>query len=233
MFQVYKNPPLYYLDDYTFPNPYEEYEDGFAGASPDLAPERLLNGYSKGFFPWYQSEDGMFHWYNVDKRMILYTNQVKKTKKLLQKLRSDNWDFRINTNFEKVIKNCATIKRPFHHGESWISEDFQKAYINLHKLGYAISVESYFKGELVGGFYGVGIGKYFSGESMFAKKSDASKLALIYFCKICKENEIEWIDSQSGSEHLERMGAVKIDKTEFIPMLEKAIKGKKDDSKNS
>jgi len=223
LFQIYKNPPLYYLDDYNFPNPYEEFEDGFVGASPDLNPERLLNGYANGFFPWYQSEDGMFHWYNVNKRMILYTDKIKKTKKLLQKLRSKNWEFKINTNFEGVIKNCATIKRPNHHGSSWISDDFINAYTNLYKLGFALSVESYFKGELVGGFYGVGIGSYFSGESMFAKKSDASKLALIYFCDICQNNGIEWIDCQSGSEHLERMGAIQIDKKEFIPMLEKVI----------
>jgi len=227
MFKIYNKPPLYFLDDFTFPNPYEEFEDGFVGASPDLHPQRILNGYSKGFFPWYQADDGMFHWYNIDKRMILYTNKVKKTKKLLQKLRSKNWEFRINTNFEEVIKNCATIKRNYSNGKSWISEDFIEAYTNLYQLGYALSVESYFKGELVGGFYGVGIGKYFSGESMFAKKSDASKLALIYFCELCEDNGIEWIDCQSGSEHLERMGAVKIDKREFIPMLETSIKGDK------
>jgi leucyl/phenylalanyl-tRNA--protein transferase len=227
MIRVSKTPPLYYLDDYEFPNPYEKFEDGFVGASNDLDPERLLKGYSKGFFPWYQSEDGLFHWFNIDKRMILYTNQVKKTKKLLQKLRSNNWDFRINTNFKDVIKNCATIKRPIHHGESWITPEFIEAYTKLNELGFTLSVESYFKGELVGGFYGVGIANYFSGESMFAKKSDASKLALIYFCEVCEDNGIKWIDCQSGSEHVMRMGAVKIDKIEFIPMLEKSIKGKK------
>jgi len=217
--------PLYFFDDYKFPSPYEEFLDGLAGASADLHPKRLLNGYSKGFFPWYQAEDGMFHWYQIPKRMILYTDKVKKTKNLNKKLRSKNWEFKINSNFEEVIKNCATIKRPSHMGGSWISEDFINAYTELHRLGYAMSVESYYQGELVGGFYGVGIGKYFSGESMFAKKSDASKLALIYFCDLCQDNEIEWIDCQSGSEHLMRMGAEMIPKTKFIPMLEKAIKG--------
>jgi len=218
--------PLYFFDDLQFPNPYEEFLDGLAGASPDLQPQRLLNGYSKGFFPWYQAEDGMFHWYQINKRMILYTDKVTKTKNLNKKLRSKNWDFRINTNFENVIRNCSTIQRPKHMGGSWISEDFINAYTNLHKLGYAMSVESYFQGELVGGFYGVGIGKYFSGESMFAKKSDASKLALIYFCDLCQDNDIKWIDCQSGSEHLMRMGAEIIPKTTFLEMLEIAVKGK-------
>ena len=219
--------PLYFFDDYKFPNPYEEFQDGLAGASNDLHPQRLLNGYSQGFFPWYQSENGMFHWYQLDKRMILYTDKVTRTKNLNKKLRSKNWEFSINQRFEDVIKNCATIKRPAHMGDgTWISEDFIKAYTNLHKLGYALSVEAYYKGELVGGLYGVGIRKYFSGESMFALKSDASKLALIYFCDLCQENDIKWIDCQSGSEHLMRMGAEIILKTEFLEKLEIAIKGK-------
>jgi len=224
MFKIESDYPLYYLDDFEFPNPYEEYLDGLVGASPDLHPQRLLNGYSKGFFPWYQAEDGLFYWYQIPQRMILYTDQVRKTKNLLKKLRSKNWEFKINTNFQEVIKNCSTIKRPSHMGDSWITQDFIDAYTQLHKLGFAMSVESYYQGELVGGFYGVGIGKYFSGESMFAKKSDASKLALIYFCDVCIDNEIEWIDCQSGSEHLMRMGATKIPKTEFLEKLQKATK---------
>ena len=224
MYKVDDDYPLYFLDDFEFPNPYENFCDGLAGASNDLHPQRLLNGYSKGFFPWYKTQEGSFHWYNIDKRMILYTDKVKKTKNLNKKLRSQNWDFSINQEFEAVIENCATIKRPIHMGDgTWISEEFKEAYTNLHKLGYAISVESYYKGELVGGLYGVGIGKYFSGESMFAQKSDASKLALIYFCELCYENGIKWIDCQSGSEHLQRMGAEIIPKTQFLDMLQKAI----------
>jgi leucyl/phenylalanyl-tRNA--protein transferase len=219
--------PLYFLDTYDFPNPYEDFLDGLVGASEDLHPQRLLNGYSQGFFPWYQAEDGLFHWYQIDPRMILYTNQVKKTKNLKKKLRSKNWSFSINQRFEDVIKNCATIKRPKHMGEgTWINKNFMEAYINLHELGFAISVESYYQGELVGGLYGVGIGKYFSGESMFALKSDASKLALIYFCDLCYENGIEWIDCQSGSEHLMRMGAIQIPKYQYLELLQKTIKGK-------
>ena len=227
MYKVYDNPPLYFLDNYDFPDQNENYENGFAGASRDLDPQRLLNGYSKGFFPWYQAEDGMFHWYLPSYRMILKTDEVKKTKNLRKKLRSDNWDFSINQHFKEVITNCATITRPHHMGGNWISKEFIKYYTQLHELGFGISVESYYKGELVGGFYGVGIGKYFSGESMFAQKSDASKLALLYFCDLCVENGIEWIDCQTGTEHLERMGAKKITKTTFLEMLDKAIKGKK------
>ena len=228
MYKVYNYPPLYYLDNYEFPSPYENFENGFAGASPDLHPQRILNGYSNGFFPWYQAEDKMFHWYIPNYRMILYTDKVKTTKNLRKKMRSQNWDFKINSNFSEVIENCATIKRPKHMGDRWISEDFIQSYTELHKLEYALSVETYFKGELVGGFYGIGIGKYFSGESMFAKKSDASKLALIYFCELCQEHNINWIDCQSGTEHLERMGAEKISKQKFLEMLNQTIKEKND-----
>jgi len=224
MIKVNDNPPMYLLDDFNFPSPYEDFEDGFVGASYDLHPKRLLEGYSKGFFPWYQDESGMFHWFVLNERMLLKTDEVKTTKKLRQKLRSKKWDFRINTNFDKVIRNCANVKRKYEDG-TWISEDFIEAYTKLYKLGFVISVESYYEGELVGGFYGVAIGKYFSGESMFHLKSDASKLALIYFCDILKENGVKYIDCQVPSEHLASMGGKIYKKEEFIPIIQNAAKG--------
>jgi leucyl/phenylalanyl-tRNA--protein transferase len=224
MIRVSEYPPLYLLDDFTFPSPYEDFEDGFIGASYDLHPKRLLEGYSNGFFPWYQDEDGLFHWFVLDKRMLIKTDEVKTTKKLLQKLRSKKWEFKINTRFEDVIRMCSEVKRK-HESGTWINKNFIEAYTTLHKLGYAISVESYYEGELVGGFYGVAINKYFSGESMFHIKPDASKLALIYFANILKEEGIEYIDCQVPSEHLGRMGGKIYDKKDFIPIIQKAAKG--------
>ena len=221
MIKVNEYPPLYLLDDFNFPSPYEDFEDGFVGASYDLHPKRLLEGYSRGFFPWYQDEEGLFHWFILDERMLLKTDEVKTTKRLRQKLRSKKWDFKINTNFDKVIRSCAKVKRK-HEDGTWINENFIKAYTKLHELGFALSVESYYEGELVGGFYGVAINKYFSGESMFHIKSDASKLALIYFCDVLKENGIEYIDCQVPSEHLARMGGKVYKKEEFIPIIQKA-----------
>jgi len=218
MIKVNKNPPLYLLDDFIFPDPFEDFEDGFIGASYDLHIKRLLEGYSKGFFPWYQDSEGMFHWFVLNERMLLKTNEVKTTKKLLQKLRSKKWQFKINTRFSEVIKNCALVKRKKEDG-TWINENFIKAYEELHKYGFAISVESYYEEKLVGGFYGVAINRYFSGESMFYKKSDASKLALIYFCDILLQNGIEFIDCQVPSEHLASMGGKIYKKKEFIPMI--------------
>ncbi|MEO1958561.1 MAG: leucyl/phenylalanyl-tRNA--protein transferase [Nautiliaceae bacterium] len=221
MIKVNEYPPLYLLDDFTFPSPYEEFEDGFVGASYDLHPKRLLEGYSRGFFPWYQDEDGMFHWFVLNKRMLLKTHEVKTTKRLRQKLRSKKWDFRINTRFDDVIRMCSEVKRK-HEDGTWINEAFIEAYTTLNKLGFALSVEAYYEGELVGGFYGVAINKYFSGESMFHIKSDASKLALIYFCEVLKENGVEFIDCQVPSEHLASMGGKIYKKDEFIPMIQKA-----------
>ncbi|NPA54772.1 MAG: leucyl/phenylalanyl-tRNA--protein transferase [Epsilonproteobacteria bacterium] len=209
--------PLYYLDDLTFPDPCENFYDGLGAISSDLEPNRLIAGYSNGFFPWFE-QNGMFYWFCIDQRMILYTNEVKKSKNLLKKLRSKNWNFTINQHFTQVMHNCATIKRK-HEDSTWITQEFIEAYTTLHQNKFAISVESYYKGELVGGLYGVAIGKYFSGESMFAKKSDASKLALIFLCDLLYQNGIEWIDCQSGSEHLLRMGAKYIPKCEFIEKL--------------
>ena len=221
MIKVNEHPPLYLLDDFTFPSPYEDFEDGFIGASYDLHPKRLLEGYSRGFFPWYQDSEGLFHWFILNERMLLKTDEVKTTKRLRQKLRSKKWDFRINTNFDKVIRYCANVKRK-HEDGTWINDSFIEAYTNLYRLGFVISVESYYEGELVGGFYGVAINKYFSGESMFHLKSDASKLALIYFCDVLKENGVEYIDCQVPSEHLASMGGKVYKKEEFVPIIQKA-----------
>jgi len=221
MIKVNEYPPLYLLDDFTFPSPYEDFEDGFIGASYDLHPKRLLEGYSRGFFPWYQDSDGLFHWFVLNERMLLKTDEVKTTKKLRKKLNSSKWDFKINTNFDKVIRYCANVKRK-HEDGTWINDAFIEAYTTLYKLGFVISVESYYEGELVGGFYGVAINRYFSGESMFHLKSDASKLALIYFCDVLQRNGVEYIDCQVPSEHLGRMGGKVYKKEEFIPIIQKA-----------
>ena len=218
MIKVNEFPPLYLLDNFEFPNPFEPFEDGFVGASYDLHPKRLLEGYSQGFFPWYQGEDGMYYWYVLDNRMFLKTNEVKTTKKLLQKLRSSKWEFKINTRFDDVIRMCSKVKRK-HENETWINESFITAYTKLYNFGFAISVESYYEKELVGGFYGVAINRYFSGESMFHIKSDASKLALIYFCDILYQNGIEYIDCQVPSSHLASMGGKVYKKEEFIPII--------------
>ncbi len=221
MIKVSDSPLLYLLDDFEFPSPYEKFQDGFIGASYDLHPKRILEGYSLGFFPWYQDEEGLFHWFVLNERMLLKTDEVKITKKLRQKLNSNNWDFKINTRFDEVIKHCADVKRKNEDG-TWINERFIKAYTQLYELGFALSVESYYKGKLVGGFYGVAINKYFSGESMFHLKSDASKLALIYFCDILKNNGIEYIDCQVPSGHLGSMGGKIYKKEKFIPIIQKA-----------
>ncbi len=221
MIKINDKPLLYLLDDFSFPSPYEDFEDGFIGASYDLHPKRLLEGYSQGFFPWYQDDEGLFHWFVLNERMLLKTDDVKVTKKLRQKLRSNKWSFKINENFDKVIRHCSKVKRK-HEDGTWINQSFIDAYTKLYELGFAISVESYYEDELVGGFYGVAINKYFSGESMFYLKPDASKLALIYFCDVLKENGVEYIDCQVPSEHLGRMGGKIYKKEEFIPIIQKA-----------
>ena len=223
MIQVEENPPLFLLDDFEFPDPFLNYLDGFVGASYDLHPKRLLEGYSRGFFPWYQDSDGMFHWFMLNERMMIPTNKIKSTKRLRQKLRSKKWEFKINSNFDKVIEYCASVKRK--ELGTWISEDFKRAYKTLYELGFVISVESYYEGELVGGLYGVAIGKYFSGESMFYLKSDASKLALLFFADVLAQNKIEWIDCQVPNPHLESMGGIRIPKKEFVPLIMKLSRG--------
>ena len=225
MIKVNEFPPIYFLDDYNFPDPYEEYEDGFAAVSYDLDVLRLLRGYSSGFFPWYKDEKNFFHWYVPDERMFLFFDDFKTTKKIKQKHRSDNWQVKYNTNFEAVIKHCANVKRK-HESGTWISEEFIEAYTKLHKEGFAFSVESYYKGELVGGFYVVAIGSYVSGESMFYLKSDASKIALYDFILKAKEAGIKYIDCQIPSEHFASWGGKVLSKKEYLPLIRESVKKK-------
>lgn len=213
-----EEPPLYFLDDLEFPDPFLDYRDGLIGASGDLYPNRLIKGYAGGYFPWYQDDEGFFHWFMLEERMILFVDDVKSTKKLRQKLRSPKWEIRFNHAFEEVMRHCSGVKRA-HEAGTWINEEFVKSYKKLFEKGYAISVETYYEGELVGGFYGVTIGRYFSGESMFHLKNDASKLALIFFSDVCKKNGIEYIDCQVPSQHLGSMGAKVLKKEEYLPLI--------------
>jgi leucyl/phenylalanyl-tRNA--protein transferase len=215
-------PRLYYIGGEEFPDPFEPYEDGLIGISSRLSVPMLVEGYSKGFFPWYQDDMGYFHWFRLDERMLIFPGEVTETKKLRQKLRSSNWEFKFNTRFEEVIEWCSKVPRRGESG-TWINDEFIRAYTELHRKGYAVSVESYYKGELVGGFYGVWINNYFSGESMFHLKPDASKLALIFFGNILAPSlGIEVIDCQVPSGHLGRMGGKVFKPEEFIPIIQRA-----------
>ncbi len=214
--------PVYQLiDDLIFPNPSNSEPDGLLAVGGDLSAERLLLAYSNGIFPWY-SDDSPILWWSPDPRLILYPNDLKVSNSLKQTLKRKLFRVEFDTNFAKVIQQCAVVNRK-DQDDTWITEEMQKAYIRLHDLGYAHSVEAYFEDELVGGLYGLSLGKTFFGESMFHLKTDASKVALYYLVEKLKQWHFEFIDAQVKTSHLMRMGAREIGREEYFVLLQSAL----------
>ena len=207
LFKLDKNSTL-------FPDPRLAEEDGLLAIGGDLSVNRLLESYSKGIFPWY-SADTPILWYAPKTRFVLYPKDLKVSKSMAKLMKSKEFNFTFNKAFSKVISHCASIDRKDQDG-TWIVDEMQKAYNTLHKQGFAHSIEVWQSNELVGGLYGVLYGKIFCGESMFSKVSNASKAALIY---LCKHFDLDLIDCQIHSAHLESMGAKLIDSENFYNLL--------------
>ncbi len=202
-----------------FPPVFDASEDGLLAVGGDLSPERLLLAYQSGIFPWY-SEGQPILWWSPDPRMVLFPKQLKVSKSFRKTIKSEKFRITFNTNFAKVIENCASIKRDGQPG-TWITSDMEKAYINLHKKGHAVSVEVWQEDELVGGLYGIDLPeqRVFCGESMFAKVSDASKVGFYHLVEFLKEKNYTLIDCQVYTEHLERLGAEEISRKDFLQHL--------------
>ncbi len=206
-------------------------EDGAPGllaAGGDLSPRRLLEAYRHGIFPWY-SEGQPILWWSTDPRMVLFTDRftvshsLRKTlKKVHKSMHSDRrWEVRFDTAFEEVMLACAAPRK--EGAGTWISDDIVRGYSALHRRGYAHSSELWLDGQLVGGAYGVSIGRMFYGESMFARAPDASKVALAYLVHFLKANGVAMIDCQQETSHLASLGAAPIPRTEFLALLREAI----------
>jgi leucyl/phenylalanyl-tRNA--protein transferase len=205
--------------------------DGAAGllaAGADLSPERLLDAYRHGVFPWF-SEGQPILWWSTDPRMVLFTDRftashsLRKTlKKIDRSMATDQrWQVRFDTAFEEVMHACAAPRRD--SAGTWISEDIVRGYSGLHRQGYAHSSELWLDGRLVGGAYGVSIGRMFYGESMFARVADASKVALAYLVHFLRNNGVALIDCQQETSHLASLGAAPIPRQQFLMHLRKAI----------
>ena len=211
---------IYLLDEdnFNFPSPSMMRDDQVA-VGGDFHPQRLLNAYKNGIFPWFIDEYNYIHWFSPQKRMVLYPENFKVSKSFRRTLNNKGFEVKSNENFEQVIRECANVKRK-HEDETWISEEFIIAYTQLHELGIAHSIETYLEGDLVGGLYGVMIGNVFCGESMFAKERDASKVAFYHLCNQAKENGIKVIDCQVHNNHLESLGAYEIPREEYFKILQ-------------
>jgi leucyl/phenylalanyl-tRNA--protein transferase len=189
-------------------------EQGVIALGGDLSVERLTHAYKNGIFPWFSDNDPII-WYCPFERMVLFPAEIKISKSMQKIINKNEFTITENTAFEAVIYNCKNIDRNDGFG-TWITNDMEKAYINLHKKGIAKSIEVWFKDELVGGLYGVEINHIFCGESMFSKVSNASKLA---FMHLAKNKNYKLIDCQIYNEHLASLGAREIDRSLFLSIL--------------
>ena len=208
---------IFLTDNISFPPVSMASKEGILAIGGDLSSERLLLGYKNGIFPWYNEGEPII-WYSPDPRMVLFPNQLKISKSMWQLIRKQKFKITYNTQFEKVISNCKTISRNGQAG-TWITNDMQKAYLKLHELGMAKSVEVWLDNTLVGGLYGIDLGTVFTGESMFSKVSNTSKLAFIYLVEKLKKEKYQILDCQVYNRHLESLGAKEISRKEFLKFL--------------
>lgn len=201
---------------------------GLLAAGADLSPQRLLNAYRHGIFPWF-SEGQPILWWSTDPRMVLRTDRFVVSDSLRKKLKKVHnsmhcggpWEIRFDNAFESVMRACAAPRKD--GAGTWISEEIVRGYTDLHRWGYAHSAELWLDGDLVGGAYGVSIGRMFYGESMFARVADASKIALTYLVHFLRENGVSLIDCQQETPHLASLGAAPIPRAQFIAHLKQTV----------
>lgn len=188
--------------------------DGLLAIGGDLSTDRLILAYQSGIFPWFSEGDPIL-WYAPHERCVIFPQKIRVSKSMNKILKAATFKVTTNLAFDKVIMNCANIERRDQDG-TWITNDMQQAYINLHQKGFAHSVEVWQNEKLVGGLYGITVGKVFCGESMFSLVSNASKIALIY---LCQTNQYDLIDCQLPNDHLMSLGAEMISKQEYLDIL--------------
>lgn len=199
-----------------FPPIEEAMEDGLLAMGGDVNPERLKLAYSKGIFPWFDGDIPL--WWSPDPRFVLFPGNLVIAKSMRPILRNSKYQFRLNTAFEEVMRNCMQINRKAQDG-TWISEALIQSFLILHQQGLAYSAECWENNELIGGLYGIRMGNLFFGESMFAKKSNASKYAFIHYVQQLEKEGVVLIDCQVYTEHLESLGAEMISREAFLRWL--------------
>jgi leucyl/phenylalanyl-tRNA---protein transferase len=214
--------PIYRLPrEPVFPEPRQAEPDGLLAVGGDLEPERLLQAYAQGIFPWF-SEDSPILWWSPDPRMVLVPAWLHVPRSLARTARRGTYAVRTDTAFAEVIRRCSGAPRPGQDG-TWITDEMVVAYERLHRLGFAHSFEAWRDGALAGGLYGVSLGGAFFGESMFADAPDASKVAFVQAVEWLARSGIELVDCQVHTDHLGRFGAREIARGDFLDRLERAL----------
>ena len=209
------------VSEHVFPPVREASEEGLVAYGGDLNPNRILEAYARGIFPWYGPDEPIM-WWSPNPRLVLFPQKFKKSKSFRRVLRNKGFEVCFDRDFESVISHCALLPREGQDG-TWLSPEMKRAYIELHKMGFAHSVETYYQGELVGGLYGLAIGGGFFGESMFSLMSDASKVSLYALSDICVKKSYDFIDCQVETAHLVKCGAELIERNDFLDALEKTL----------
>ena len=205
------------LKELFFPDVSEADEHGILAVGGDLSPQRLMLAYQSGIFPWFDNDEPIL-WWSPPERMVLFPDELVISKSMRSILRKEVFTVTFNKDFRAVISNCSQISRNGQQG-TWISEEMIEAYVKLHELGYAKSVEVWQNNELVGGLYGIDLGHVFCGESMFSRVSNASKVAFITLVESLKTRKYKLIDCQVHNDHLESLGAREIERVQFMEML--------------
>lgn len=215
--------PVFHLDDRPiFPPPHLAEAEGLLAVGGDLSPHRLVEAYRRGIFPWYGPDDPIL-WWSPQPRMVLFPGSIHVSTRLRRRIRSALFTVTADSAFARVIAACASIPRRQGPG-TWLNADMQAAYIRLHHLGFAHSIECWQQDRLVGGLYGVALDRVFFGESMFSAVADASKVALVALAQEALRRGIAVIDCQVASAHLKRMGAQTMERGHFLRLLHELIR---------
>jgi len=214
--------PVYRLSqDLVFPSPHLASQEGLLAVGGDLSEKRLLLAYSLGIFPWYSDGEPIL-WWSPEPRLVLYPDELKVSRSLNKILKKGTFKVTMDRAFEEVISECARVRLENQEG-TWIVDDMVSAYCRLHAIGFAHSVEAWEGDRLVGGLYGVSLGKCFFGESMFTRATNASKVALVALVNYLKALDFCLIDCQITTAHLERFGAREISRARYLDELNKAL----------
>jgi len=208
--------------DLRFPQVDQATPEGLLAVGGDLRPERLLEAYRRGIFPWYNEGDPIL-WWSPDPRAVLFPERLHVPRSLKKSLRSNAFTVTLDTCFRTVMEECAGPRPQYPEGGTWITNDMLDAYTRLHELGYAHSVETWLDNRLVGGVYGVALGGAFFAESMFTRIDDASKVALVRLVRQLRAWDFRLIDCQQASPHVMRFGAEEIPRSDFINQLIEAL----------
>lgn len=211
----------HFLHAEVFPDISKADDDGLLAVGGNLSVEMLLNAYAHGIFPWFMAGEPIL-WWSPDPRMVLFPDALKVSQNLKRHMRKFEHEVRIDTAFDTVIRHCASANGR-SAANSWITENMIVAYNDLHKEGFAHSFETYRNNKLVGGLYGVSLGRAFFGESMFYLEPEASKIALVYLTGLMKHLEFQIIDAQQETRHLRSMGAVSVPRSEFQILIKNSL----------